>query len=79
MRFAIIALSILFASSAWAAEDFGPVPLIEVNPDRAALGRNDRFGSISRAIESANYHFCPRRKSRQLRRCLSVWTTVCGA
>ncbi len=39
MRFAILALSILFASTAWAAEDFGPVPLIEVNPDLAALGK----------------------------------------
>ena len=39
MRFAIFALSILLASTAWAAEDFGPVPLIDVNPDRAALGK----------------------------------------
>ena len=39
MLFAILALSILFASTAWAAEDFGTVPLIEVNPDRAALGK----------------------------------------
>ena len=39
MRFAILALSMLFASTAWAAEDFGPVPLIEVDPDLAALGK----------------------------------------
>ncbi len=35
MRFAILVLSILLASTAWAAEDFGPVPLIDVDCDQS--------------------------------------------
>ncbi len=38
-RFAVLVVFAVFATTAWAGGEFGPVPLIEVNPDRAALGK----------------------------------------
>ena len=45
MRFGVAAVFILLVSAAWAAEDFGPVPPIKVDPAKAALGKRLFFDS----------------------------------